>query len=80
VIAEVGHARIMALEAEMLTPEEFASLLLVGNTPAVTRPPAVIPAEHRALLIGLGYMVEIEGRLRMTTPGRIRLYAGQLVN
>jgi hypothetical protein len=68
----------MDLEAQMLTPEEFASLLLVGNTPATTRPPAVIPPEHSARLIALGYMVEIDGRLRMTTPGRVRIYAGQL--
>jgi hypothetical protein len=25
-------------------------------------------------------MVEIDGRLRMTTPGRIRIHAGQLAN
>ena len=68
----------MDLDAPILTPEEFASLLLVGNTSAVTRPPAVIPAQHSARLISLGYMVDIEGRLRMTTPGRIRIYAGQL--
>jgi hypothetical protein len=49
---------------QILTPEEFASLLLVGNTCAVTRRPAVIPAEHSARLISLGYMVDIEGRLR----------------
>ena len=68
----------MALTSEMLTPEEFASLLTVGNTSAVTSPPAVIPAEHRDRLIALGYMADISGRLRMTTPGRIRIYAGQL--
>ena len=70
----------MASEAQMLTTEEFASLLTVGNTSAVTRPPTVIPAEHRARLIAFGYTVEIDGRLRMTTPGRIRIYAGQLSN
>ena len=70
----------MDLEAQMLTPEEFASLLTVGNTSAVTRPSAVIPAEHSARLIALGYMVNIEGRLRMTTQGRIRISAGQLAN
>jgi hypothetical protein len=70
----------MALDAEILSSEEIASLILVGNTPATARPPAVIPAEHRARLIALGYMVEIDGRLRMTTPGRIRIYAGQLAN
>ena len=37
------HTRIMASEAQMLTSEEFASLLTVGSTPAVNGPPAVIP-------------------------------------
>jgi hypothetical protein len=74
------HTFGMALDVEMLSPEEFASLLLVGNTSAVARPPAVIPAAHGARLIALGYMVEIDGRLRMTTPGRVRIYAGQLAS
>jgi len=68
----------MTSKTKVLTPEEFASLLTVGNTSAVTSPPAVIPAEHRARLIAMGYMVDISGRLRMTTPGRMRIYAGQL--
>jgi hypothetical protein len=74
--------RVMTLEAtqlthEKLTHEEFASLLTVGNTPVHGSAP-VIPAEHRSRLIALGYMVHLEGRLRMTTPGRVRIYAGQL--
>jgi hypothetical protein len=74
--------RVMTLEAtqlthEKLTHEEFASLLTVGNTPVHGSAP-VIPAEHSARLIALGYMVHLEGRLRMTTPGRVRIYAGQL--
>jgi hypothetical protein len=64
------------VKSEMLTREEFASLLTVGNTSAVNEPPAVIPAEHSARLIGLGYMVDLAGRLRMTTPGRSRIAAG----
>jgi hypothetical protein len=68
------------MTSEALTPEEFASLLTVGNTSAVTSPPAEIPAKHSARLIALGYMVYLEGRLRMTTPGRIRIYAGQLAD
>ena len=68
----------MAPKSKILTSEEFDSLLIVGNLCAVTNPPAVIPAEHSAKLIGLGYMADIQGRLRMTTPGRIRIYAGQL--
>jgi hypothetical protein len=63
----------MAAEAKMLTREEFASLLLVGNASAVSDPRAVIPAEHSARLIALGYMVDLAGRLRMTTPGRLRI-------
>jgi len=37
-----------------------------------------IPAAHSVRLIALGYMVDFAGRLRMTMPGRIRMYAGQL--
>ena len=71
--------RVITLEATKLTPEEFASLLTVGNATVRSSAP-VIPAEHSARLIALGYMVHLEGRLRMTTPGRVRLYAGQLAN
>jgi hypothetical protein len=60
----------MASKSKMLTSDEFVSLLIVGNLCAVTDRPAVIPAEHSAKLIGLGYMADIQGRLRMTTPGR----------
>jgi hypothetical protein len=69
--------RVMTLEATKLTHEEFASLLTVGNVPVHGSAPA-IPAEHSARLIALGYMVHLEGRLRMTTIGRVRIYAGQL--
>ena len=64
---------MMATESKMLTREEFASLLTVGSTCAVTKPPAAIPAEHSARLIALGYMADLAGRLRMTTPGRSRI-------
>jgi hypothetical protein len=69
----------MASEAQMLTSEEFASLLAVGNTP-VNGPAPLVPAVHSARLIALGYMVDLAGRLRMTTQGRIRIYAGQLAS
>ena len=59
----------------MLTHEEFASLLAVGLTPVNSRP-AVIPPEHSARLIALGYMADIAGRLRLTTPGRNRIAVG----
>ena len=68
----------MALDAEMLSPEEFASLLRVADLSAFRDAPAVIPADHSDRLIALGYMVDLEGRLRMTTAGRVRIYAGQL--
>jgi hypothetical protein len=69
----------MASEAKTLTHEEFASLFKVGNAP-FNGPAPLIPAEHSGRLITLGYMVDLEGRLRMTTPGRIRIYAGQLAD
>ena len=65
----------MTPKSRVLTPEEFASLLAVANTCAVLSPPAVIPANHRAKLVGLGYMVHLAGRLRMTSPGRARIAA-----
>jgi hypothetical protein len=61
----------------MLTDEEFASLLLVA-TPSTHGSPARIPPEHSTRLIVLGYIADIQGRLRMTTPGRNRLAAGML--
>ena len=74
----------MTLEAtklthEKLTHEEYASLLTVGSATVRSSAPA-IPAAHSARLIELGYMVHLEGRLRMTTPGRVRIYAGQLAD
>jgi predicted nucleotide-binding protein len=60
--------------SKRLSEQEFASLLAVGKT-AVHGPPAVIPAEHSARLIELGYMMDLAGRLRMTGPGRWRIAA-----
>jgi hypothetical protein len=65
--------------AAILTREEFASLMAVGNTPVDGSSPA-IPDAHRARLIALGYMADIQGRLRMTTQGRFRIYAGHLAD
>jgi hypothetical protein len=66
-------ASVLAVGKE-LTIEEFASLFAVGNT-RVNGPAPAIPAEHSARLIALGYMVDIGGKLRLTTPGRIRIAA-----
>jgi hypothetical protein len=76
-ITQRGHIRMMVSKSKLLTREEFASLLTVGNTCAVREPPAVIPAEHSARLIGLGYMADLSGRLRLTTPGRQRIAAAE---
>jgi hypothetical protein len=65
------------MPSEIFNPEEFASLLLVGNAPVHGSPPA-IPGAHSARFIALGYMADISGRLRMTTPGRFRMYAAPL--
>jgi hypothetical protein len=72
-ILELGYVRMMA--PKKLTREEFASLLKVANC-SVIDPPATIPVEHSAKLIALGYMVDLVGRLRMTTPGRQRIAVG----
>jgi len=78
-LLETVYGQAMAAESTMLTREEFASLLAVGNAPVNGSAP-VIPAAHRARLIALGYMADIAGRLRMTTPGRYRMYAGQIAS
>jgi hypothetical protein len=64
----------MIIQAETLTCEELASLLVVGNV-GPNGPAPTIPAEHSARLVALGYMADLEGRLRMTTPGRVRIAA-----
>jgi hypothetical protein len=69
----------MAPKTEALTAEEFASLLVVGNV-LPNGPAPVVPVAHSDRLIALGYMIHLSGRLRMTTNGRVRIYAGQLVS
>jgi hypothetical protein len=57
---------------EFLTRDQFISLLMVGDvTPSGLAP--IIPIDHEALLIRLGYVVNLQGRLRITTHGRLRL-------
>jgi len=65
----------MVAKSKELTREEFASLLMVGKC-SILEPPPVISAQHSARLIGLGYIVDLSDRLRMTTPGRQRIAAG----
>ena len=59
-----------------LTREEFVSLLIVGNSCPVTDVTAVIPAEHTARLIALGYMAYLSGRLWTTKSGKSRRATG----
>ena len=59
-----------------LTREEFVSLLIVGNSCAIIEVPAVIPAEHTARLIALGYMAYLSDRLWMTKSGKSRIATG----
>ena len=73
-ITESGHIQIM--ESKTLTLEEFVSLLVVGNGCAITDLPSIIPAEHSARLIALGFIADLFGSLRMTAPGRSRMAAG----
>jgi len=63
----------MTSNSNMLAREELASLLTVGSVSAVLDPLVAIPAEHSARLIGLEYMVDLAGKLRMTTQGRRRI-------
>jgi hypothetical protein len=69
-------AKELTLAGKELTLKEFASLLAVGNA-RINGPAPAIPAEDSARLIALGYMADLDGRLRMITPGRIRIAAGQ---
>ena len=67
----------MANKPETLTREEFASLLTVGNTSAVSDPPAVIPTEHSARLIGLGCMADLRDRRCLGNPLKLILPAAK---
>ena len=68
---------MMAPTSKKLTIEEYASLLKVANTNAVLKPSPVIPVEHSARLIELGYIAYLAGRLRMTDTGRYRVTTGE---
>jgi hypothetical protein len=74
-ITEKGHARTMDSEFQTLTREEFASLLSVGLTSA-----ASIPFEHELRLTMLGYIADLDGRLRVTTSGNARIAAAGFEN
>ena len=71
--SEAHNVRTMAYDApEFLTRDQFISLLMVGDvTPTGLAP--IIPIDHETLLIRLGYVVNLQGRLRITTHGRLRL-------
>jgi UDP-N-acetylglucosamine acyltransferase len=59
-----------------ITREEFISLNKVGIAYAASAASAVIPTNHSLRLIALSYIVDINGRFRMTAPGRARIEAG----
>jgi hypothetical protein len=71
--SEAHNIRSMSYDApEFLTRDQFISLLMVGDvTPAGLAP--IIPIDHETLLVRLGYVVNLQGRLRITTYGRQRL-------
>ena len=71
--SEAHNIRTMAYDApEFLTRDQFISLLMVGDvTPSGLAP--IIPIDHETLLVRLGYVVNLQGRLRITTHGRQRL-------
>ena len=64
------------MKSKTLTLEEFVSLLVVGNGCAITDLPSIIPAEHSARLVALGFIADLFGSLRMTASGRLRIAAG----
>jgi len=58
--------------SEFLNSDQFISLLMVGDVTPTGRA-ATIPIDHETLLVRLGYVVNLQGRLRITTHGRLRL-------
>ena len=57
--------------SKRLSEQQFASLLTVGNSREWSS-----RCHLSARLIGLGYMMDLAGRLRMTGRGRSRIAAG----
>jgi hypothetical protein len=66
---------MMDSELQTLTSDEFASLLSVGDMCA-----ASIPFEHELRLTRLGYVADLDGRLRVTTSGSARIAAAGFEN
>ena len=60
------------VESEVLTLDQFVSLLMVGDE-RPNDPAPIIPIDHETLLIRLAYVVKLQGRLRVTTSGRMRI-------
>ena len=59
-------------ESEILTLDQLVSLLMVGDE-RQSDPEPIIPIDHETLLIRIGYVVKLQGRLRVTTSGRMRI-------
>jgi hypothetical protein len=62
----------MAPHAEALTSDQFISLLMIGDMKPRDFSP-FIPIGDEMLLIKLGYIEKLRGRLSMTLPGRVRI-------
>ena len=57
---------------EPLTRDQFISLLMVGDARPDSYAP-YIPIADETLLVRLGYVERLEGRLTLTAPGRARI-------
>ena len=56
----------------VLTPDQMISLLMVGDLRPNGFSP-FIPIDDERLLIRLGYVENLQGRLSVTPPGRARI-------
>jgi hypothetical protein len=57
---------------EALTHDQFISLLMIGDMGPTDLSP-YLPIDEERLLIRLGYVQNLNGRLSMTPPGRVRI-------
>jgi hypothetical protein len=60
---------MMLYSPNLLTPEEFASLLEL----AISGPQTTIPAAHQSRLIACGYLVQTQRGLLVTGDGLLRI-------
>ncbi len=65
-------------EPEFLTRDEFISLLAGDARP--NGPAPIIPADHEISLVRVGYVVNLQRQLRMTTQGRRRIRSVEAIH